>query len=59
MPFWEPGCGSSVALGGRLVPGDIYIRRDKVTLFLPVASCLAASIIAALSVWLVFRARKL
>jgi hypothetical protein len=44
--------------GGRLVPGDIYWKRDNFTLFFPFASCLAASLLATLFLWLLLRARR-
>ena len=41
---------------GRL-PGDIRIEREHVRVYLPLASCLAASIVLSLLCWLVGRSR--
>lgn len=41
---------------GRL-PGDILIQRDRVTFYFPFASCLVASVILSLILWIVGRFR--
>ena len=42
---------------GRL-PGDIMIRRDHVTFYFPLASCLLASLLLSLLLWVVGRFRS-
>ena len=42
---------------GRL-PGDIMIRRDHVTFYFPLASCLLASVLLSLLLWVVGRFRS-
>ncbi len=41
---------------GRL-PGDILIERPRVTFYFPLASCLAASLLLSLALWLFGRLR--
>ena len=41
---------------GRL-PGDILIQRDRFSFYFPVASCLLASVILSLLLWMVGRFR--
>ena len=41
---------------GRL-PGDLFIQRERVTFYFPLASCLVASLIVSLLVWLTGRFR--
>ena len=41
---------------GRL-PGDLLIQRDRVTVYVPLASCLVASLVVTLVVWLINRFR--
>ena len=41
---------------GRL-PGDIFIQRDRFSFYFPLASCLLASLIVSLVLWLAGRFR--
>ena len=41
---------------GRL-PGDIFIQRDRFSFYFPLASCLLASLILSLILWLVGKSR--
>ena len=56
------GCGVLLLLApnvpwlGRL-PGDILIRRDRVTLYVPLVSCLVVSLALTAIFWLVGRFR--
>ena len=48
------GVGAAIWLGvplGRL-PGDIVIRRDGFTLYLPIATCVVVSLVLTLASWL-------
>jgi hypothetical protein len=40
------------ALGLRKLPGDWLFQTDRVTIFVPIASCLILSAILTLAVWL-------
>ena len=42
---------------GRL-PGDILIQRDYVSFYFPLASCLLASVVLSLLLWVVGRLRR-
>ena len=42
---------------GRL-PGDILIQRDRVSFYFPLASCLLASVVVTLLVWVAGRFRR-
>ena len=52
--------GSAVLLApkvpwlGRL-PGDVLIQRDRFTFYVPLASCLLASLVVSLVLWLIGR----
>ena len=41
---------------GRL-PGDILIKREQVTFYFPLASCLLASVVLSLIFWIIGRLR--
>jgi hypothetical protein len=42
-------------LGLTRLPGDIVIRRDHVTFYAPIATCLLISVVLSLVVWLLHR----
>lgn len=44
--------------GGRLLPGDIYVKRENLTILFPVASCAVLSLLATLLIWLLLRGRR-
>ena len=46
------------APSGRLLPGDIVVRRPGFTLYLPLVTCVVASILLTLVVWLVALLRR-
>ena len=52
--FWS---GSSIPLVSRLgrLPGDIYIRRDNFTFYLPITTCIVLSIVVSLLIGLLRR----
>jgi hypothetical protein len=49
--------GGSIPLVNRLgrLPGDIYIRRDNFSLYLPVATCILVSVVISLVIGLLRR----
>jgi hypothetical protein len=51
--------GAALLLAGKLglsrVPGDIVIRRDGLTVFIPLGSMLLLSLLASLVAWLIRR----
>ncbi len=48
--------GPKIPWLGRL-PGDIFIQRERFSFYFPLASCLLASLILSLLLWLVGRFR--
>jgi len=46
------------APSGRFLPGDIVVRRPGFTLYLPLATCVAASILLTLAFWLAALLRR-
>jgi len=51
---WNGGSIPLVSRLGRL-PGDIYIRRDNFTFYLPIATCIVLSIVISLLIGLLRR----
>lgn len=49
--------GSHLPFGLGRLPGDITIRRDNFTLYLPLATCLLLSLLVSLIFWLFGRFR--
>lgn len=55
-------CGLALLLApnvpwiGRL-PGDIFIKREHMTFYFPLASCLLASVVLSLIFWIIGRLR--
>jgi hypothetical protein len=55
-------CGAVVLLVPRVpwigrLPGDLLIKRDHVTVYVPLASCLVASVLLSVLLWVVRRLR--
>lgn len=44
--------------GGRPLPGDLLIKRDNVTIYIPIATSIAVSLVLTLVLWLVSRLRR-
>jgi len=56
------GLGAAVSCSPRLswlghLPGDLIIRRDHATVYLPFATCLLLSVLLSAALWLVGRFR--
>jgi hypothetical protein len=54
------GCGLVLLLAPKIpwigrLPGDILIERNRFTFYFPLASCLAASLLLSLALWLFAR----
>ena len=49
--------GVSLSWFGRL-PGDLVIRREHVSVYLPLTSCLVVSLVISLMLWLIGRFRS-
>lgn len=47
-----------LAPAGRLLPGDIVVRRPGFTLYLPLATCALASVVLTMAIWLVSLLRR-
>jgi len=56
------GCGVVLLLAPKIpwigrLPGDILIERERFTFYFPFASCLVASVLLSLALWLFGRLR--
>jgi len=57
------GCGLLLLMGPKIpwlgrLPGDILIQRGRFSFYVPLASCLAASLLLSVLLWVIGRFRR-